>query len=330
MFKIVNLIIPTYKARDTLPAALDSLVAQTKKFFIVTIVQDADGEDYTDIIEEYRRRGLKIRHLQMEKNGGPGAARQYGMDKDGLSKFFMFMDADDILNPRAIEILSREAEANNADLIISDFIVDKKGDPGFLMDVDNTPCTWCHGKIYRAEYLRKNNIRFIPELRLNEDSYFNLVATNCTNNKLKVHETTYIWRQNGDSLTRKNGEVGFFVKSWQQYIYSQVRGLNDVIDRIGSIPPELVAATLTNIYTHYMKALSAEIFKQCDEHDFVLAEQTLSTLKENPIIVDAIRSKSFWEYLTRNLNGCEMFENNVIFYKMRFCDWLKKYVIEQI
>ena len=49
---MVNLIIPTYKARDTLPAALDSLVAQTKKLFIITIVQDADDEDYTDIIQE--------------------------------------------------------------------------------------------------------------------------------------------------------------------------------------------------------------------------------------------------------------------------------------
>ena len=75
MIKIVNLIIPTYKARDTLPAALDSLVAQTKKLFIITIVQDADNEDYIDIIQEYRRRGLQIKLLQMPENGGPGLAR---------------------------------------------------------------------------------------------------------------------------------------------------------------------------------------------------------------------------------------------------------------
>ena len=65
---MVNLIIPTYKARDTLPAALDSLVAQTKKMFIVTIVQDADNEDYTDIINEYRHRGLQIKLLQKKRN----------------------------------------------------------------------------------------------------------------------------------------------------------------------------------------------------------------------------------------------------------------------
>ena len=40
---IYNIIIPTYKARETLPKALDSLVAQTKDMFLVTIVQDGDG-----------------------------------------------------------------------------------------------------------------------------------------------------------------------------------------------------------------------------------------------------------------------------------------------
>ena len=327
---MVDLIIPTFKARDTLPAALDSLVAQTKKFFIVTIVQDADGEDYTDIIEEYRRRGLKIRLLQMEQNGGPGAARQYGMDKDTMSKFYMFMDADDILNPRAIEILSREAEANQADMITSNFLVDKKGDPGVVMDVDNTPCTWTHGKIYNAEYLRRMNIRFVPELRLNEDSYFNLVATNCTSNKFKVKEITYIWRQNNSSLTRQNGETGFFVKSWRQYVHSQVRGLNDIIERIGPVQPELIAATLINIYTHHMKALGAEISKLCSVDDFIQAEQELNTLKENKVIVDAIHSKQFWDYISRNLKGCEMFDGNLIFYKMRFCDWMRKYVVDSL
>jgi hypothetical protein len=30
---------------------------------MVAIVNDADGEDYSDIIEEYRDRGLKITYL---------------------------------------------------------------------------------------------------------------------------------------------------------------------------------------------------------------------------------------------------------------------------
>ena len=110
MIKIVDVIIPTYKARETLPKALDSLVAQTKKLFIVTIIQDGDGEDYSDIIEEYRRRGLQLFLISLKENKGPGGARQAGIDANKMCDYLMFLDADDMLMPRAIEILYHEAK----------------------------------------------------------------------------------------------------------------------------------------------------------------------------------------------------------------------------
>jgi len=327
---MVDIIIPTYKARETLPAALDSLVAQTKKMFIVTIVQDCDGEDYTDIVKEYRRRGLQVRLIQTEKNGGPGAARQLGMDSDKLSEFFMFMDADDILNPRAVEILSREIKLHNADLATSDFLVNEKADVPSYMSVDTTPCTWCHGKIYRAKYLRDNNIRFFPGLRLNEDSYFNLVATNCTKKRIKIHEVTYIWNQQNNSLTHKDGIIGFHVKSWEQYIFSQVQGLIDIVERNGEIDPALVAATLINVYTHHMKALCSNVAPLCKVEDFKDASEELKRLSECPEVAAALKSKEFWGYLCDNLKASEMFDGNLVFYKMRFCDWMKEYLWEKI
>jgi len=330
VINIIDLIIPTYKARETLPAALDSLVAQTKKLFIVTIVQDCDGEDYSDIIEEYKRRGLKIRLLQMEKNSGPGLARQYGMDKDTMCKYFMFMDSDDILNPRAIEALSREAELNNADLVFSDFIVNRNAMPAFVMDVEKTPCTWCHGKIYKAEYLRKNNIRFHNELRLNEDSYFNLVAANCTTKKFRIHEITYIWQQNKNSLTNANGELAFFIKSWADYLRSQIDGLISITEKVENLDPGLTAATFINMYSHHMKALSSVVDKEVNPDDYILVEKELKKLKQNEKIMGMLKTKQFWDYIARQLKGSEMFGENLVFYRMRFCDWLKMYITEEI
>ena len=76
---MTNVIIPTYKARDTLPDLLNTLVAQTTNMFFVTIVQDCDGEDYSDIIQEYQKRGLKIKLITLNENMGPGVARQAGI-----------------------------------------------------------------------------------------------------------------------------------------------------------------------------------------------------------------------------------------------------------
>lgn len=325
MIKIVNLIIPTYKSRDTLPAALDSLVAQTKKMFIVTVVQDADGEDYTDIINEYRHRELQIKLLHTPKNGGPGLARQYGMDNDSMCDYFMFMDSDDILMPRAIELLYREAKLNNADFVSSDFIAEQVYAPGLYMDVTKTPITWTHGKLYKAKYLRDNNIRFHPSLRLNEDAYFNLVAGNCTTNKIKIQEVTYLWRENKKSLTRATSEVDFFERSWEDYIVSQIQGIIDINNIINYLDPNLVAATLLNIYSHCMKAISLK-YNLSNTN----APNQLEKLSTVTNFIAAIHTEQFWSYIYKNLKACDMFNHNLIFFKQRFCDWMKEYIVEDL
>jgi hypothetical protein len=165
-------------------------------------------------------------------------------------------------------------------------------------------------------------------LRLNEDSYFNLVAVNSTKNKFKVHEVTYIWHRNDNSLTRAEGGDGFFIKSWENYVRSQVYGLMDLGHNVKVLEPGLVAATLINVYTHHMKALSNLFFSKCKKEDFLLAENELKLLGKNKCVIDAINNEEFWNYLCRHLMACEKVGHNVIFYKMRFVDWLKEYITE--
>lgn len=320
---MVDVIIPTFRARETLPKALDSLVAQTKKLFIVTIVQDADGEDYSDIIEEYRRRGLSIRLISLDDNRGPGGARQAGMDSDKMSEYFMFMDADDILMPRAVELLSREITLHNADIAGSNFIAERNATPGILMDVFETPVTWCHGRIYRAKYLRDNNIRFLEGLRINEDAYFNLVAHNCTKNKIRIKEVTYLWRDNKNSLTRVDSKEDFFKRTWETYITSQVEALLRIIELTGEVAPDLLGATLLYVYHYWMIAKHYKIV-----NDNIILE--LLKLKNNPILINSLKEEAFWQHITQNLKGCTLWEDNVIFYQDRFIDWLKLYIADNL
>jgi len=316
---MVNLIIPVYKARETLPRALDSLVAQTKKMFIVTIVQDCDGEDYKKLIEEYRRRGLKIRHLITPENLGPGGARQYGIDSDDMCDYFMFLDADDMLYPRAIDALYHEAKLHNADVISSSFMAEDEHTT-INFPVEDTPVTWTHGKIYRAKYLKDNNIRFLKNLRLNEDSYFNLVAINCTKNKFKLREYTYLWRENKNSLTRKEDRVSFLEKSWSQYVYSQVQGLLDILKLKGDLTPSLIAATLNNIYSQMMEAIYYKI-------PIESVKPVCSQLGENKVILDLIDTEEFWRTIYNVVKPSLLTNNTLIFFKMRFCDWLNEYIL---
>ncbi len=117
--------------------------------------------------------------MVLTENVGPGLARQAAMDADNESEFFMLCDSDDLIMPQAIESLLRGITTKQLDIVTSSFIRHQK-DNNLMQDVANTAITWCAGKIYRAKYLKENNIRFHPHLRLNEDSYFNVVAWNAT------------------------------------------------------------------------------------------------------------------------------------------------------
>lgn len=319
---MVDVIIPTYRARDTLPRALDSLVAQTKKMFIVTIAQDCDGEDYSDIVDEYRRRGLKIRVVVTKENGGPGMARQLGMDTDSMCDYFMFMDSDDMLMPRAVEILYREAKLHDADLIASDFIAERKLQPPTYMDVLEIPSTWCHGKIYKAKFLRDNQIRFRPELRLNEDSYFNLVAVSCAKSKFQITETTYLWMDNKKSLTRSEDSLEFFRKSWEQYVVGQVWGIIKIYDQTHEISAKFLAASLINIF---YELNAAKYFGYNVDN----AIQTLETLQNYTEIKTKVREKEFWAYVVENLSGCYARCNELIYHEYNFSDWLHQILNEE-
>lgn len=249
---MVNVIIPHYNDYINLENALASLVAQTKKMFIVTVVDDCspDQNSFDQVINKYKN-FLKIRVIKNETNLGPGMARQAGMDVESHCDYFMFLDSDDMLYPRAIEMLYKEAKLNNADLIYSDIYVENPNGKYVLKLGENT--TWFHGKIYRREYLEKIGLRFDNiDFKYNEDSYFNLCATLMTKKKYYLKdEITYLWRNNPKSLTRSKGQKDFIYEHNIAYFLSQVRAIQFLLDR--NFTPEMgnLGKTINNLYGAY-------------------------------------------------------------------------------
>lgn len=310
---MVDIIIPVYHSKKTLPAVLTSLLIQTTKDFFVTLVNDCDGEDYTDIIEEFKSRGLTIYLITLPENVGPGLARQAGMDADNTSEYFMLCDSDDLVLPQTVESLARGIEKEKLDIISSSFVRHQE-DTNLLQDVNNTAITWCAGKIYRASYLKDNNIRFHPNLRLNEDSYFNVVAWNSTQRRGQLHEVTVLMMDNPDSLTRKDGLKGFFLKGWEQYILSQVDGLRDIYKQTLHMNPSIAARTLVYLYNESMIAMHFGL-------PINVAQEHLKRLKVQ-WMNDVMETLEFWQEVERSCKGVIFFSNEVVFPAISFQDWL--------
>jgi len=91
---------PVYNAKETLPWALASLMAQTYDDWECVLVDDGSTDRSIDLVEELGE--PRIRYLRLEKNVGRGATRNIAL---GLSrgKYLAFLDADDWYYPTKLE-----------------------------------------------------------------------------------------------------------------------------------------------------------------------------------------------------------------------------------
>ena len=314
---MVEVGIPVYKAKDTLPNALNSLVAQTRTHFIVCLSIDCDGENYTDIIATYRARGLKIRVIDAKENGGPGIARQRIIDTTQCD-YLMFMDADDMLMPQAVKNLYDAIRYSDMDILRSSFVREEthKSDQIIPWSVDTI--TWMHGKIYKVAYLRNNNIRFIPEIRTDEDAYFNLIAWNSTEKRGEIQDITYLWRDNKNSITRSKNAVEYFKNTYLNYVFGQVEALKRIYQIRHGMNHALVTQTILNLYTYYM---AARFYKL----DLETLNKIISNLK-NEIWMDSyLADGNAWIELLNNVKPGAFFEDEyVVFYQETINLWITR------
>ena len=112
--RIIDVIIPAYNVPDEiLFRCLASIACQDiVKELEVTIVDDASTkQNYASVIKNFESI-LKINLLRYEVNGGPGVARQYGIDHTS-NGYLTFIDADDTFNGSfALKALRNGIEMN--------------------------------------------------------------------------------------------------------------------------------------------------------------------------------------------------------------------------
>ncbi len=98
---ILSVIIPCYNAGTYLAKAIYSVRNQKTSFPLITeiIVIDDGSTDHS--VEQLKRSDLKLLH---QSHQGAAAARNYGM-REAKGEYLLFLDADDVLMPGAIELL---------------------------------------------------------------------------------------------------------------------------------------------------------------------------------------------------------------------------------
>ncbi|MDJ0768705.1 MAG: glycosyltransferase family 2 protein [Ilumatobacter sp.] len=99
----VAVVVPAYNAADFLAETLTSIVEQTVDQWSCVVVDDGSTDATADVVAEFAASDPRIRLVQ-QANAGVAAARNTGI-RATQSEYLLFLDADDLLEPDAIERL---------------------------------------------------------------------------------------------------------------------------------------------------------------------------------------------------------------------------------
>ncbi len=185
---LYSVIIPCYRAADTLPRAVKSVLAGAPDALELLLVDDGSPDHTPAVCEALARSDARIRVLH-RANGGAGAARNTGL-AEAAGDWVLFVDADDELLPGLWEALPPALAAAPGMVLFG--LTRQSGPapcplaPGLyhrLADVGAAlgPLLFESGylaapypKLFSAALLRRHGLRFNEALAVNEDVLFNL------------------------------------------------------------------------------------------------------------------------------------------------------------
>lgn len=311
---MINIIIPCYNSRETLPNTLNSLISQTQHKFLVTIVDDGSEEKYDDIIENYNKK-LNIKYIKLDDNYGAGMARQVGIESCGICEYLMFLDSDDMLMPQAIENLSRECNIHKPDILVSSFIQQNKyGIDRVISSKD--PITWVHGKVYKSSFLKENNIHFPIDIRLNEDAAFNTIAFNMTDNIYKTSDITTLWVDNKKSITRR--DENFSILCIPQYIECQIYAINFLLNK-NRANLDTISSSIVYMYNYYQVSIAKNI--PFTDNQINKLRNFIKRIED----IGMFKNEKFIKNLINRLNEQKISYEFQYFEKQTFKQWLEEY-----
>jgi glycosyltransferase involved in cell wall biosynthesis len=96
---LVSVIIPVFNGQETIPRAIDSVLAQSYRERELIVVDDGSTDSSVEVVRKY---GSKIRLVE-QKNGGVASARNHGI-KLAKGEYVAFLDADDFWVPEKLAI----------------------------------------------------------------------------------------------------------------------------------------------------------------------------------------------------------------------------------
>ncbi|WP_300261667.1 glycosyltransferase [uncultured Cloacibacillus sp.] len=216
---VISVIVPVYNVETFLHKCIDSILEQTFVDFELIIIDDGSSDSSVIISKSYVQKDERVR-LICSENGGVSIARNIGL-REAKGQYVTFVDSDDFLENRALEILHSEMLKGQYDLTCASYnrlyisgervpyiwpsrILHSPYDLAYVSyETNMTLLGVVWGKLYRRDIINRYNINFPEKITLSEDNIFNILYYSHVNNARLLSDTIYNYRQTPNSLCTK-------------------------------------------------------------------------------------------------------------------------------
>lgn len=248
---IISVIVPVYNVETYIHRCVDSILAQTFTNYELILVDDGSQDHCPAICDDYAEKDGRI-HVIHQENGGLSAARNSGIDI-AKGDYLTFVDSDDMIHPRYLEVLINNIQKTGSEIGICQFVSFTDAIEWQSVEEYNETCITavdaCRkiyerisdgflyvvacGKIYSRSLFQ--NIRY-PVGRLHEDQFVTYKLTYMANNVGVVNCPLYGYRNNPTSIMNSNFSVRryddldglyeakeFFLRNGEDTVVSQIQ-----------------------------------------------------------------------------------------------------------
>jgi len=210
----LSVIIPAYNSEKYIQKCLNSLTNQTLKEIEIIVIDDGSVDQTSQTAYSFAQNDSRIK-VVIQEHKLQGAARNNGI-KHANGEYIGFVDADDWVDLDYFEKLYSLVKKFDADIAMATNVRIGNGKTKkrlnitkeeFVIGLQNKIDT-CNlwkdscptNKIYKAEFLRNNNILF-PESVYCEDKLFTTKAVYYANGIVTVPDTYYYYYRNLNSTS---------------------------------------------------------------------------------------------------------------------------------
>lgn len=258
----ISVIVPVYKVEPFLNRCVDSILNQSFSDFDLILVDDGSPDCCGEICDQYAQKDARV-HVVHQENGGLSAARNAGIDwafANSGSRWLAFVDSDDWVHRDYLKVLLSEAEKNQAQISICDYVktdvfLEDGAVSGYPIEVlapedayikryGMCMMAWC--KLYDKKLFSHH--RF-PVGKLHEDAYITHELVFQAERIVAMDVPLYYYYGNPESITRAK---------WKPSRLDQIEAHALRLDY-------LKEKNFTNAYVYQIRAYTVSLYEQLEQ-----------------------------------------------------------------